>query len=151
MKHLPLALALFFTGISHAQTPSRDVNWSEICQYADGRPMEVTTATGDKVTGYCASVTDTELGIRSPKGIVKIARTGLAKLQVDRSRESPTQELHRKFHKAMRHSVRNVFSPRAIAGLVEVPIVTAWGATALPFCLMGEIGHERGSIEVRPI
>jgi hypothetical protein len=134
----------------HAQT--QDVPWNQLCRYADGRPIEVTTAAGDTFTGFCASVTDKELSIRRPgQAMAKIARTGLAKLQVEKSRGSQTKLLGRQFRGAMRHALRTLGSPRGVAGLIEVPVVAAWGATALPFCLIADIGYEPGSVEVRPI
>ena len=38
-----------------------------------------------------------------------------------------------------RHAGRNLGTPSGPAALVEFPVITAWGAAATPFCLLGDL------------
>jgi hypothetical protein len=152
MKHFSFTLlTLIAVGTLHAET--RDVAWDQLCAEANGRQIEIKTQTGENVYGFCSQVSDTEVTVRlQDKKFVKIARATLSKVEVHRAKGGQLKSLRRGFRHAMGNSLGVVFSPGAVLGLVAVPVVVAWGATALPFCALADLGAAlSGSVELRPI
>jgi hypothetical protein len=123
------------------------VHWNEVCRITSGNLVEITTATGDRVEGYCAAVGVDEISISTKDNknirVVKIARTALSRIVM----RSPSKGHHlRSLGRGMRDNLRegfhSLFSEMAPMGLVHVPGTLAWGAIAAPFCLFGDLGEK---------
>ncbi len=152
MKHLTFAL-MMLTAAGTLRAETKDVAWDQLCAEAKGQPIEIRTQTGENVYGFCSQVSDTEVTVRLPgRKFVKVARSTFAKVEVHHVQGGQLKSLRRGFRHAMGDSLRVMFSPGAMLGVVAVPVVAAWGATALPFCALGDLGAAiAGSDELRPI
>jgi hypothetical protein len=127
------------------------VDWSNVCNSSRGHDLLLTTADGSKVEGACVSVDVSEVSIRtSDHKVVRIARSTLTKIQMQRQRGHQLRSLGRGMHHALRDGLGALFSPYAPAGLVMVPATLAWGAISTPFCILGDIGAKlAGSQEIQ--
>jgi hypothetical protein len=100
----------------------------------------MTTSNGEKVDGYCVSITIDEIAVTTrDHRVVKIARQALSKLEMQRSRGHQLRALHKGMHKALAMGFDNLLSPMAPAGIIGIPGTLAWGAVAAPFCLLGDL------------
>jgi hypothetical protein len=87
------------------------------------------------------------------KGIVKIARATVSRIDMQRSKNNGHQL--RALGKGLRQGLKQEFqwllSPTAPLGIVAVPATLAWGVVAAPFCLLGDLanrGHATQQIKV---
>lgn len=149
MKHLTF-LTLIAIGTLHAET--KDVAWDKLCAEAKGRQIEIQTQNGETVYGFCSKVTEAEVTVGMQGKLVQVTRTSLKKVEVHRAKGGQVKALRRGFRRAMGGSLGLMFSPGALVGIAGIPLVAAWGATALPFCALGDLGAAMaGSVELRPI
>jgi len=74
MKLLSLATALALAAPSLPAADTKEVAWNQVCRETTGHELELTTATGETVSGYCVGVSVNEIGIRTGDAkVVKIA------------------------------------------------------------------------------
>jgi hypothetical protein len=147
------ALALAFGSLTLCAAEPKEVPWNEVCRAAQGRELLVTTTTGSTVAGYCVVIDVNEIGVKTTdRGIVKVARTALSKLSVERARGHQLRSLGRGVHKGLHKGTEYLLSPMAPIGLVVVPATLAWGAFSAPFCVIGDLkAKAAGSEEIKPI
>jgi len=134
----------------HAEVPMQ-VPWNDVCKVARGNEINVKTASGEDVTGYCVSISVDEMHVRTADGrVVKLARTALQKIRMRRTRSHQLRALGNGMHGALRESFGFLFSPLAPMGVVAVPGTIAWGAVSAPFCALSDL-HDKlhGSREIR--
>ena len=147
MKHTHLATnflpALLFaiTGSSLVHAADRiQVDWTQVCRAAAGNQLAITTTNGDTVDGYCIAVNVNEVSINTDHGIVKVARTAFSRIQMHRPHKGhQLRALGNMMRKSLAKESDWLLSPHAPAGLVSIPPTIAWGAVAVPFCLLGDL------------
>jgi len=83
--------------------------------------------------------------------VVKIARATLTRLEMsERGKSGPIPRA--RMHRSLKDGSDALFSPMAPAGIVLIPGTLAWGAVALPFCLLGDLHAKiHGKREIKPI
>jgi hypothetical protein len=118
-----------------------EVRWSELCRTAQNRELEITTATGETVDGYCVSINADEVGIRTGGKIVKLGRTALSRVHMERAQGHQLRSLGRGMHSGLKQGANWLLSPAALAGIVTIPATLAWGAVSAPFCILGDLKH----------
>ncbi len=117
--------------------------WNQVCQVADGHELTLTMIDGNVVDGHCISISVNEIEIRNKDNrVVKVARSTLARLQMQRSKGHQLSSLGKGMRQSFQMGVALLFSPYAPAGLVVVPATVAWGAIAAPFCLLGDLANK---------
>jgi len=123
---------------------SFEVSWNDLCKTADHRRLVLTGENGEVVNGYCVSVDVTAISVRTDENkVIKIARAGLAKVQVHRTQGgNELAKLGKGMGRTFRDGLNMLFSPAAPAGLVVLPVTAAWGAVAAPFCAIGDLVHK---------
>jgi hypothetical protein len=120
------------------------VPWTDLCKTASDHQLTIQTVGGDSVEGYCMSISVNEVAINTKnKGVVKIARTALARINMQPSKHEGHQLrwLGQGMHKSLRKGFGWLFSVYAPAGIVAIPATLAWGAVSAPFCLIGDLAH----------
>jgi hypothetical protein len=116
------------------------VHWNEVCRVAADRQLEITTVNGETVEGYCTSINVDQMSVTTgDQRVVKIARTALSKLQMHRSKGHQMNALGRNIRTGLGFGFKELLSPNAALGLVAVPVTVAWGAVAVPFCLLADL------------
>jgi len=114
--------------------------WNRVCFVSLQERLLVTTTDGDIVDGYCASVTVTELSLKTrDHGVVKIARDKLSKLQMYREKGHQLRLLFHGIRGGLRGSLHAIFTPEALVGIVGIPATLAWGAVSTTFCAIGDL------------
>jgi hypothetical protein len=134
----------------HAEEPLQ-VQWNDVCKVANHNELNIKTASGDDVKGYCVSIGVDEISVRTADGkVVKLARTALDKIRLHRVKSHQLRELRRGLHETLKGSFALLFSPLAPAGIVAVPGMIAWGAIAAPFCAISDL-HDvlQGTREIK--
>jgi hypothetical protein len=127
----------------HAADPM-EAHWSDVCKLSSGNQLVLTTVDGDTVEGYCMHIDANEIGVRTlDHRITNVARTALASLRVRHARNHPLASLGTGIRKSLREEFRWLLSPMAPLGLIALPGTLAWGATAAPFCVLGELVDKR--------
>jgi hypothetical protein len=137
----------------HAAPPA-EVHWTDVCHYADHRPLVVTTSTGEVVEGYCVSTTVDGISVMGKDHrVVKIARTAFSRMQMQLTKNPHRlKALGSGMHSAMKEGFDMMFSPLAPVGLVVIPGTLAWGIAAAPFCILGDLRNKiAGNQEIRVI
>ena len=153
MKLLSLATALALAAPLLPAEDIKEVTWNQVCRETNGHELQLTTAKGETVSGYCVGVTVDEISIRTGDAkVVKVARTALARLEMHRAEAHQVASLHRGVHRTLADGFKILFSPMAPVGTVVVPGTLAWGAVALPFCALGDL-HAKlaGKQTIKPI
>lgn len=160
MKHTRFntIFAATFAAITISSLPllaadSIETNWNQVCRVADGRELIVKTANGDTVEGYCVSVDVDGLGVKTKDGQIKhIARTALARLDVQRSKGHQLSALGKGVHDGLKFGFDSLLSPAALVGVVTIPATLAWGAVSTPFCILGDLKYKAsGTQQIKPI
>ena len=146
------ALAMAVSSLPLNAAEPIKVNWNEVCQAAEGRELTVTTANGETTQGYCFSIKVDEIAVTTKDhNVVKIARSTLARIDVDRTKGHQLSSLGKGMHNGLKWGFDSMFSPLAPVGIVAVPATLAWGAIAAPFCLLGDLRYKAsGKQEIRP-
>ena len=125
------------------------VPWKDFCRVAGGRQLNIVTNSGENVSGYCASITVDEVSLRTPSGIVKIARSTLSHIQLERSQGRQLSSLGRGVREGLKQGADWLLSPSAPLGIITIPGTLAWAAVAAPFCALGDLRHHLlGSEEI---
>jgi len=146
---LTISAVLVSSGYLYAAGPV-EVPWKDFCRAAAGRRVDITTGSGEAISGYCISINADEVGLRTESGIVKIGRAALSSIQMDRSEGHQLHKLGRGVRGGLKLGERWLLSPAAPAGIVTIPATLAWGALATPFCILGDLKHRLlGKEEVR--
>jgi hypothetical protein len=139
IRFLTLPAAIAWALPLHAAGPT-EVPWNEVCRVAAARELVITTANGDTVDGYCVSISVDEMAINTRnRGVVKVARKALSRIQMHRSKGHQLSSLGKAMHKGLNYGFDGLLSPYAPLGIVAVPSILAWGAVAAPFCLLGDL------------
>ena len=84
------------------------VRWIEVCRVAGGNELTIKTLNGDTVAGYRVFINVDEIAARTQdKGVVKIARATLSRIDMQRSMNNGHQL--RSLRKGMRQGLRHEF------------------------------------------
>lgn len=130
------------------------VQWNRLCTATANNHLTITTADGSTVEGLCMSINVDEIAIRTDDhGVIKVARTTLAKIKMKSARQQhPLKSLGKGMRTGLHDSTGMLLSPYAPAGLVAVPAILAWGAVSAPFCALGELVNKlEGDQEIKLI
>jgi hypothetical protein len=159
MKHIEVRTICVVTILAVAassqllRADDLEVHWNQVCHVAGGRELVVTTASGEKVEGYCVAVDVDQITVTTDdQRVVKIARSALSRLAMYRSKGHQVRTLRRGVHKGLVEGVNELFSPLAIGGIAMIPGTLVWGAVSLPFCLLGDLKAKIGGTkDIKPI
>ena len=132
--------SLVLCGPAYSAEPV-EVHWNDFCRVTEGRQLEITTDTGDTITGYCIRINADEVQVRQRAKIAKLGRKALAQITVDRSEGRQLQKLSHGIRTGLRNGFKWLLSPQAIEGIVTIPATLAWGAISAPFCAIGDLKH----------
>jgi hypothetical protein len=136
---LVLSAALACTAPLHAADPI-ETHWNDICKATVGNHLVLTMADGTMVEGYCVRVNADEIGVRTlDHQAVTIARSALSSLRLRTTEGHQLKSLGKGLHTGLRAELRWILSPRALEGLVALPVTLAWGAASAPFCMLGDL------------
>ena len=148
MSRTVMLTALMALGMSMARAEdSISVQWNQVCRVADKRELSITTQSGETVQGYCTRVNVDEIAvITRDQRAVNIARSALAHIRVRRARTRGHQlaSLGKGMKTGLKSGFGWLFTPAAPAAIVLLPATLAWGATAAPFCLIGDLSNTLG-------
>jgi len=151
MKHINLKVLPFLTfsvvaawSLPVLAADTIQAPWNEVCKVADGHELILTTADGQTVEGYCVSVKVDEISVNTKdQKVVRVARTALSRMQVNRSKKRrQLSSLGKGMRAGFRQGFDWLFSPLAPLGAVVVPGTLAWGIVAAPFCLLSDLNDE---------
>lgn len=146
---LTLSLFLSIACVPAFADGTTEIPWQDFCRIAGNRQLEIVTSSGGNVSGYCARITVDEVSLRTPNGIVKLGRTALSHIRMERSKGRQFANLSRGVRDGLKQGADWLLSPSAPLGIVTIPGTLAWGVVAAPFCLLGDLKHHlMGSEEV---
>lgn len=154
MKQVFAAILTAFPLLAAGKEGPIEARWTDVCRIANQRELTLKTRTGESVEGYCVAIDVNRVSIRSNgNAIIGVARSTLAKIEVTSHKDHQLRSLQRSVHHGLKWSVRNVLTPVAPVAIVSIPITLAWGASASPFCLLGDllaIGSRKREIRIIP-
>jgi len=145
--NVTLIRSLAFSAVMACSLPlfaadTEETQWKDLCAVANGRELIIKTDTGDTVTGYCSTISIDAIDIMTKdRRIVTIARKGLSRIQIHRTKGHQLQSLGRGIQTGLRQGSDWLFSPAALAGIVTIPATLAWGAVSAPFCLLADLRY----------
>jgi hypothetical protein len=123
---------------------------NQVCNFANGKTVQVTTGSGETVEGTCFAVSVDEIQIQTKKGILTIARSQLSRVRMyDTPPHRHLVNLGKDIRSGLRGSVKMIPTEWGLVGVVGVPATLAWGAIASPFCLLGDAIGYRQAVEIR--
>jgi hypothetical protein len=145
-----LAIAATFTIYA---APSEQMLWRQLAAKLQGKQVTVTTKEGKLLSGRFFTV--------RPDGIYfggdapnKVSRDAVLTLHWETPDKNQTEKLGRMLGHAYRHSGSLLGTPMGPFGVIEIPVITAWGVAAAPFCLLGDLFSEHpktsGDISISP-
>jgi len=150
--------ALLFGILAHGVLPLFAQNpivvpWNRVCETAYRKQLIVTTNAGESLQGYCFSIDADEIAVKTKdRGVVRIARRSLSRLQLYSPSVHPFLSLQKDVRIGLIKGVQWLFSPAAPLGIVTISGTLAWGAVSAPFCLLGELKHKPASAqEIKPM
>ena len=79
MKHTLLTLTTLAAGLAplHAADLPKEIQWQQLCGFSRESPLEISTATGEVLTGYCVSLNVDEMSFKTTDNrVVQIRRDG---------------------------------------------------------------------------
>lgn len=141
---LTLVATLAWTLPAHA-AGTIETHWIDVCKLAaSGDHLILATVDGETVESkYCVRVNADEIAVTtSDNRTIRIARAALASLRVSSAQGHQLRSLGKGVHGGLRNGLRWLLSPMAPLGLVSIPATLAWGATAAPFCVLGDLVHK---------
>lgn len=139
----------------HAQEV-RDVPFTQVCNFANSPrfynsgTVQIKTANGETVEGVCFSVDLNEIQLNTKNGIVKIARAQLAHVSmIEVPKGHQLRILGKHVGRGISNSAKMIPTEGGIAGVIGVPATLAYGAVAVPFCLLGDLIGYTKTVEIR--
>jgi hypothetical protein len=141
---LALAANLAWSLPAHA-ADTIEAHWSDVCKLAtSGDHLILATVDGETVESrYCVRVNADEIAVTTwDNRTIHIARAALSSLRLSSAQGHQLKSLGKGVHGGLRTGLRWLLSPMAPLGLVAVPATLAWGATAVPFCVLGDLVHK---------
>jgi hypothetical protein len=144
-----VAMLAVAVALATQAAPTEQMHWKDLTAYLRGKLVTITTKDGKSVSGRFPVV--------RPDGIyfndvpqAKVSRDAVLSLHWEAPHESETHKLGKMMSAGYRHAGRILGTPMGPFGLVELPAITAWGAAATPFCLLGDLfaGHPQTSGDV---
>jgi hypothetical protein len=128
-----------------------ETTWNQLCSTAGRHEMSLTTLKGDRIDGVCVSITVNELTVRRQGTVVRIARAELARIRLYRAGTGHNlADLGKLVGGGISASARAALSPAGPGALASIPVIAAYGAAAVPFCILGDIVAKiQGTREVR--
>jgi hypothetical protein len=145
-----LAIAATFT---MQAAPSEQMLWAQLAAKLQGKQVTVTTKDGKLFSGRFLTVRRD--GIYFGEGAPnKVSRDAVLTLHWETPDNHQTEKLGKMLGHAYRHSGSLLGTPMAPFGVVEIPVITAWGVAAAPFCLLADLFSEHpkasGDISISP-
>jgi hypothetical protein len=147
--------AIFAVAVSFTlqATPSEQIHWKDLAARLQGKLVTITTKDGRSLHGQLFTVRPEGIYI-SDGNQEKVLRDAVVSLHWEAPFKNQTQKLGKMLARAYRHSGKLLGTPMGPFALAELPAITAWGAAAAPFCLLGDLlsGHPptSGDISILP-
>jgi hypothetical protein len=158
MKHLTTNTLMIFAALAGSAAlraqDSVELPLEGVCQYANGstspRTIQIKTSSGQTVEGVCFTTTVDEIQVKTPQGIVNIARAQLSRVTlVDIQAHHQLRHLFKHVGKGLDQSAKLIPTEAGLGGLIGIPAILAYGAVATPFCLLGDIIGYTKTTEVK--
>lgn len=118
--------------------PSEQIHWKDLAARLKGKLVTITTKDGRSLHGQLITVRPEGIYI-SDGNQEKISRDTVVSLHWEDPFKSQTRKLGSMLAHAYRHSGKLLGTPMGPFALAELPVITAWGAAATPFCLLGDL------------
>jgi hypothetical protein len=129
------ALAALFT---LQAAPFETIHWKELAARLNGRLLTITTKDGRSLHSRNFVVVPNGISIVDGTPTL-ISRDTVLSLHWESPDQSETRKLGKSLSGAYRHSGRLLGTELGPIALAELPLITAWGAAAVPFCLLGDL------------
>jgi len=144
------AIAVAFT---LQAAPSEQLLWKDLAAKLQGKQVTVKMKDGKSISGRFFTVGRD--GIFFSGGAPdKIPRDAVQSLHWETPDAHQTEKLANMLGHAYRHSGSLLGTPMAPFGVIEIPVITAWGAAAAPFCLLADLFSDHpttsGDISILP-
>jgi hypothetical protein len=137
-----VAIAAIMVAFTTQAAPTDQIHWKDLAAHLKDKLVTITTKDGTKVSGRLAVVRPDGISLNDgyPRNV---PRDSVVSLHWEAPYQSQTRKLGKMLATGYRHSGRLLGTPMGPFGLVELPAITAWGAAAAPFCLLGDLfaGH----------
>jgi hypothetical protein len=144
------ALAVSFTSKA---APMEQRLWRELAAFLQGKSVTVTTKDGQSISGRFFAVRPDGITF-SGSASTTVPRDTVLSLHWEAPHQSETHKLGKMLSHGYRHAGKLLGTPMGPFALAELPVITAWGAAATPFCLLGDLfaGHPQtsGDISILP-
>jgi hypothetical protein len=139
--------------LSTQAAPSETLRWKDLTNYLRGKVVTITTKDGRSLKGKDFAVRPDSILI-TDGAPVSVPRQAVLSLHWESIHEAETHKLGRMLSHGYRHSFGLLGTPAGPFALVELPAITAWGAAAAPFCILGDLLSEHpqssGDISILP-
>jgi hypothetical protein len=148
-------LAIFAVAVSFKlqAAPTELKLWRELAAFLQGKSVTVTTKDGKSVSGRLFVVRPDGIFFSGPMPTT-VPRDAVVSLHWEGPHERETHKLGKMLSQGYRHAGKLLGTPMGPFALAELPVITAWGAAATPFCLLGDLfaGHPQtsGDISILP-
>jgi hypothetical protein len=133
-----LAIIALAVSLSTQAMPVEQKLWRELAVYLQGKLVTITTKDGKSITGRSFNIRPDGIFINDPTPTV-VPRDMVLSVHWEMQYKSQTRKLGSMLSTGYRHVGKIIGTPLGPFGLVELPAITAWGAAALPFCLLGDL------------
>jgi hypothetical protein len=145
---LAMAAAIFTRA-----APTEQMHWRELATYLRGKVVTITTKDGKSFGGRNVTVWPDFVAIND--GVqIKVPRDTVVSFHWEAPYEGQTRKLGRLLSTSYRHAGKLLGTPAGPVAVVELPAITAWGAAAVPFCLLGDLFNQHprtsGDISILP-
>lgn len=149
----PVAMLAIAVAFTLQAAPSEQMLWKDLAAYVRGKQVTIKTKDGTSLSGrpFMVRPDGIYFDIGTPQ---KGARDEVQSLHWQSVNETQTDKLGKTLSRAYRHSGQLLGTQLGPIGLLELPAITAWGAAAVPFCLLGDLftDHPKtsGDISILP-
>lgn len=147
-----IAMLAIAVGFTLQAAPSEQLLWSQLATRLQGKQVTVKTKDGKSVSGRFFTVGRDGIYFGGTQN--KIPRDGVQSLHWEAPDAHQTEKLGNMLGHAYRHSGSLLGTPMAPFGVIEIPVITAWGAAAAPFCLLADLFSDHpttsGDISILP-
>ena len=123
--------------------------WREIGRYLQGKVVTIMTKDGRSLSARRFTI--------QPDGIflndgtpMRVSRDAVLSIHWEAPRQSETHKLGKSLSTGYRHSGKLLGTQLGPVALAELPLITAYGVAAAPFCLLGDLfgGHPAASGDI---
>jgi hypothetical protein len=133
-----LAIVALAVSLTMQAMPPEQKLWRELAVYLQGKLVTITTKDGKSITGRSFNIQPNGIFINDPTPTM-VPRETVLSVHWELQYKSQTRKLGSMLAAGYRHAGKIIGTPMGPFGLAELPVITGWGAAALPFCLLGDL------------